>query len=230
MPQYFMRNTPLAGLERQMMEPPNFLPRGGGTARTRFHYRKKDVDCKYCMEYRGRKCTAGICPHIPERLEAGAVGYRELVHACFYGLPHPALLLRIRTLAQRRPVFAFKDAAHCRRMRGCLHGDMAQAGHLTMAAVYLLTSDETLWAAAAPAIQSREIDYLKVRLSFLTPQQTALYQAVRGFSAGTILLTPDLLADSRQADDDTLRLIVNAALIARYGTAVILAGEPEDCV
>ena len=99
-----------------------------------------------------------------------------------------------------------------------------------MAAVYLLTSDETLWAAAAPAIQSREIDYLKIRLNVLSPQQTALYQAVRGFSAGTILLTPDLLADSRQADDDTLRLIVNAALIARYGTAVILAGEPEDCV
>ena len=44
MPQYFMKSTPLAGLERQMMTPPSFLPRGGGTARSRFHYRKEDVD------------------------------------------------------------------------------------------------------------------------------------------------------------------------------------------
>ena len=131
MPQYFMKNTPLAGLERQMMEPPSFLPRGGGTARSRFHYRKEDVDCKYCTEYRQRKCAAGVCPQIPERLEAGAVGYPELVRTCFHGLPHPALSLRIRTLAQHRPVFEFKDGAHCQRMRGCLRGDMAQAGQLT---------------------------------------------------------------------------------------------------
>lgn len=230
MPQHFIKNTPLAGPERQKITTPTALPCGGGTAQSRFHYQKKDVDCRYCTEYRQQECTARVCCCIPERLEAGAVGYRELVRACFYGLPHPALLFRIRTLAQQNPVFEFKDAAHCQRMRECLQGDMAQAGQLTMAAVYLLTSDETLWTAAAPAIQSREIDYMKIRLSFLTPQQTALYKAVRGFSAGTILLAPDLLAGSRQTGEDTLRLIVNASLIARYGTAVIMAGEPEDCV
>ena len=224
MPQYFMKSTPLAGLERQMMTPPSFLPRGGGTARSRFHYQKEDVDCKYCTEYRQRRCAAEICPHIPERLEAGAVGYPELVRACFHGLPHPALSLRIRTLTQRRPVFAFKDGAHCQRMRGCLYGDMAQAGQLTTAAVYLLTSDECLWAAAAPAIQSREIDYMKIHLNRFTLQQTALYRTARGLSAGTILLAPDVLADRRQTDDDTLRLIVNTSLIARYGKTVMAEG------
>ena len=224
MPQYFMKNTPLAGLERQMMEPPSFLPRGGGTARSRFHYRQEDVDCKYCTEYRQRKCAAGVCPHIPERLEAGAVGYPELVRTCFHGLPHPALSLRIRTLAQHRPVFEFKDGAHCQRMRGCLRGDMAQAGQLTTAAVYLLTSDERLWTAAAPAIQSREIDYMRICPKGLTPRQTTLYRTARGFSAGTILLAPDVLADSRQTDDDTLQLIVNASLIARYGKSVMEEG------
>lgn len=230
MPQYFMKNTPLAGPERQKIMPPTVPLCSGGTAQSRVHYQKKDVDCRYCTEYRQQACTAKVCCCIPERLEAGAVGYQELVHACFYGLPHPALLFRIRALAQQNPVFEFKDAAHCQRMRECLQGDMAQAGQPTMAAVYLLTSDETLWTAAAPAIQSREIDYLKIRLNVLSPQQTALYEAVRGFSAGTILLAPDLLAGSRQTGDDTLRLIVNASLIARYGTAVIMAGNPEDCV
>ena len=142
MPQYFMKNTPLAGPERQKIMPPTVPPCGGGTARTRFHYQKKDVDCRYCTEYRQQACTAKVCCCIPERLEAGAVGYQELVHACFYGLPHPALLFRIRTLARQNPVFEFKDAAHCQRMRECLQGDMAQAGQPTMAAVYLLTSDE----------------------------------------------------------------------------------------
>ena len=30
MTKFFMRGTPLAGLEKQMMTPPNFTPRGGG--------------------------------------------------------------------------------------------------------------------------------------------------------------------------------------------------------
>ncbi|MFR2752177.1 MAG: hypothetical protein ACLTAZ_08285 [Dysosmobacter welbionis] len=30
MTKYFFKDTPLAGLEQQMMTPPNFTPRGGG--------------------------------------------------------------------------------------------------------------------------------------------------------------------------------------------------------
>lgn len=44
MTKYFLKDTPLAELERQMMTPPNFSPRGGGqTVLCRFRYRPEDV-------------------------------------------------------------------------------------------------------------------------------------------------------------------------------------------
>ena len=48
----------------------------------RFTYKKEDVDCKLCTEFRGRKkCPHKICPYITERIEAGAVTYQEAVNA-----------------------------------------------------------------------------------------------------------------------------------------------------
>ena len=48
----------------------------------RFTYKKEDVDCKLCAEFRGRKkCPHKICPYITERIEAGAVTYQEAVNA-----------------------------------------------------------------------------------------------------------------------------------------------------
>ena len=58
MTKYFLKDTPLAELERQMMTPPNFSPRGGGqTVLCRFRYRPEDVVCKHCTEYRRGGCT-----------------------------------------------------------------------------------------------------------------------------------------------------------------------------
>ena len=48
----------------------------------RFTYKKEDVDCKLCAEFRGRKKGPHkICPYITERIEAGAVTYQEAVNA-----------------------------------------------------------------------------------------------------------------------------------------------------
>lgn len=48
----------------------------------RFKYKAKDVDCKYCTEYKGKnKCPHSVCPYISERIEAGAVTYQDAVTA-----------------------------------------------------------------------------------------------------------------------------------------------------
>ena len=59
MTKFFMRGTPLAGLEKQMMTPPNYTPRGGGRMiLNRFRYRPEDVVCKNCIGFKHRKpCT-----------------------------------------------------------------------------------------------------------------------------------------------------------------------------
>lgn len=84
MTKYFLKDTPLAGLERQMMTPPNSIPRGGGQmVLCQFRYRPEDVDCKICTEYRKRHCASQVCPWLEERAEAGVVTYSALA-SVFY--------------------------------------------------------------------------------------------------------------------------------------------------
>lgn len=79
MTKYFSQDTPLAGLERMMMSVPGFQKRGGGMmVLCRFHYKKEDVDCTYCRSYMRHTCQESVCPYIPERLEAGTIGYETL--------------------------------------------------------------------------------------------------------------------------------------------------------
>lgn len=79
MTKYFSQDTPLAGLERMMMSVPGFQKRGGGMmVLCRFHYKKEDVDCTYCRSYMRHTCQESVCPYIPERLEAGTIGYHKL--------------------------------------------------------------------------------------------------------------------------------------------------------
>ena len=51
----------------------------------RFTYKREDVDCKLCTEYRGgKKCPHPVCPYITERIEAGAVTYQDAVYAMIH--------------------------------------------------------------------------------------------------------------------------------------------------
>ena len=51
-----------------------------------FKYTPADVDCKLCTEYVKKfGCTACGCPWMAERIEAGVVGYAEVVRQMF---PH----------------------------------------------------------------------------------------------------------------------------------------------
>ena len=52
MTRYFMRDTLLFHLERQMMTPPNFKPRGHGRYSPGFQYSNEDTECQYCINFR----------------------------------------------------------------------------------------------------------------------------------------------------------------------------------
>ena len=49
MTHYFMQDTPLFHLERQMMTPPNFKPRGHGRYSPGFQYSNEDTECQYII-------------------------------------------------------------------------------------------------------------------------------------------------------------------------------------
>lgn len=52
MTRYFMRDTPLCQLERQMMTPPYFKPRGHGRYSPGFQYSSEDTECPYCTNFK----------------------------------------------------------------------------------------------------------------------------------------------------------------------------------
>ena len=99
MTKYFAQDTPQAGLERMMMSVPGFQKRGSGMMiLSRFCYKPEDVACRYCLHYRRRSCQVPICPYIAERLQSGAIGYRDLILECFGHIPHAGLHKRIQAV------------------------------------------------------------------------------------------------------------------------------------
>ena len=78
MGKYFVRDTPLAGLEQEMMLPPNFAPRRSSSAiLCGYSPHGAGVDCQSCLDHRQSRRTL-VCLHITERLQAGAVTIVEL--------------------------------------------------------------------------------------------------------------------------------------------------------
>ena len=70
-----------------------------------FKYTPADVDCKLCTEYVKKfGCTACGCPWMAERIEAGVVGYAEVVRQMF---PHDK-----RLMARLEPLIRAPPAAH----------------------------------------------------------------------------------------------------------------------
>ena len=79
-------------------------------------YKKEDVDCKLCTEYRGKKhpCPHDVCPFIAERIEAGAVTYWDAVNAMIS--PQYRFARRLPKLAAEYPGSIFMDDRHRFRM------------------------------------------------------------------------------------------------------------------
>lgn len=117
MTKYFSQDTPLAGLERMMMSVPSFQKRGGGMmVLCRFHYKKEDVDCTYCRSYMRHTCQESVCPYIPERLEAGTIGYQELAERCLRMAGHQKLWKRASSLSKGNTLPLALEPAHRHRL------------------------------------------------------------------------------------------------------------------
>ena len=215
MVKYFAQNTPQAGLERMMMTVPGFKPRGGGTMiLNRFHYRPEDVDCRNCLHGNVQVCILSVCPYIAERLEAGCIGLQELIEESFRDIPHAGLKKRIEA------VTSWKGLSRAALQRiADRHLEASCPGWL--AAVYLLASSEHLWKLAVSAITPGSIAFSKISLKGISTDDYPLFRAAKGLYNGRFLLSASELADKELVNDSAFRDILCAALIARYGKAVI---------
>ena len=125
-------------------------------------YKKGDVDCKLCTEYRGKKhpCPHDVCPFIAERIEAGAVTYWDAVNAMIS--PQYRFARRLPKLAVEYPGTFFLDDRHRSRMEflntqlGYVPGRNTPAYY---AAMYLLTANEIIYWRMANCFCRDGIDF-----------------------------------------------------------------------
>ena len=185
MTKYFSQDTPLAGLERMMMSVPGFQKRGGGMmVLCRFHYKKEDVDCTYCRSYMRHTCQESVCPYIPERLEAGTIGYQELAERCLRMAGHQKLWKRASSLSKGNTLPLALEPAHRHRLSEWPEAGTASICPQKLAAVYLLSSRIGLWRRVLPHISHGRIDFSSVSLRGIDPRDyTAMMDWNRDLSA-----------------------------------------------
>lgn len=234
MPRYFMQNTQLAGLEAAMMTPPRFTPRRSGMMVLDHHcYTREDTDCRFCAKWRRRRCDAGRCAWIAERLEAGAVSFRELLNDCFGKLGNRRFQDRLHAMTTGYDGGLYHSSEHLQRFqyvrdRLRLNLDSVSAKHL--AALFLLTSGQDLWRLAEKAATAEGIQFDRIRLTNLGTSSYAVYQAAKSICTGNLSIRPSELADRKLVNDAVFLLIVGGVLIARFGRAALEAKWEDGAV
>jgi len=187
------------------------------------NYSPKEVTCCYC-EYGTTHgtCTINLCQFIAERIEAGVVGYWEVVVDTF---PRPSKLTRrLNSLVRDFPGSLWADDRHQIRME---HIKLLRPFNRERdtpsyyAALYLLSSDQDLFDRAFECFQTAGIDLSRMQLQGISPRRYTLYSAARSIYAGDAHLAIEDMADPEIVDPYTFRLIINAFLIARYGLPVL---------
>ena len=231
---YFMEKTPWEGWERLMMTPPNHIPRGGGsTILNRFRYKPEDVDCQYCTEYHYRKCMSPKCFWLEERMEAGAVNYPMLVAECFRTLKDYVLVSRIQDVVSDRNSIQWTGFLHKQRLsfwRTYLTQKTREIIDFDQLAIlYLLTAWDGLWRLSQPhlidMVSTGDSDFLSCSTE---SQEAMLLKTIRSIKGKRSGITLPELTNKELVNDDTLRLITDAALICRYGQAIMLMKDDTE--
>ena len=65
-----------------------------------YQYKPEDVDCKYCAEWRHRRCQAAGCPWLAERIGAGKVSYATVILKLFRNVKDADIVRRFGQLVQ----------------------------------------------------------------------------------------------------------------------------------
>ena len=197
--------------------------------KTSYHYKPEDVACEYCVEWRHRRCQAVGCPWLTERIEACVVSYAGAVRGLFGALHVPELRWRLEWLIKGYNGSFWFNAEHAYNTRLLLRsvGYQAWRNPRFFASLYLFGSNRALlkraWNACLPG--GFEPSYMVMR--GVSEHDYTLIQAAKAITGCGSGLELEDLADAEIVDDVAFRLIVNALLIANYGSDVLKLGGTE---
>ena len=74
-----------------------------------YQYKPEDVDCKYCAEWRHRRCHSAGCPWLAERIEAGKVSYATVILKLFRNVKDADIVRQFGQLLQSIGFGAWRD-------------------------------------------------------------------------------------------------------------------------
>ena len=194
-----------------------------------YHYKPKDVACEYCVEWRHRRCQAVGCPWLAERIEAGVVSYAAAVRELFGALHVPELRWRLEWLIKGYNGSFWLNREHEYNTRLLLRsvGYQAWRNPRFFAVLYLFGSSRALLKRAWNACMPQGFEPLYMVIRGVSAHDYTLIQAAKALMCGGLGLTLYDLADREVVDDEAFTLIVNALLIANYGTDVLKLGGTD---
>ena len=191
-----------------------------------FKYTPEIVDCRYCTKfYRGR-CRANGCPWLYERIEAGVADYNEALEETF--MENTYLRRRVKLVSACSNSF-WLDEGHQQRfaVAQAIFGIYRKRNTPEYyAALYLLTSDESLFRRTADCVRKKKIDFQFADVRHMTAGQYALYKTAKSLYNESSEVSVDEFADPTLFGLSEFKIAVNAMLISRYGlSAVYLSHE-----
>jgi len=221
----YFTNTPfLNSMEAIMKQPPGYRQRGGGRKRKPYQYTKADCSCRLCPHYQGKRgCAVSVCPVLDIRLGCGAASIGDAVKAVFKDAQNTAFQKRLSQIYHRKDdaEMIFQNNRH-KQIFEAERLSMRKPGKKTLAVLYLLTADHTLWLKTKHLFTPNgKVDLKSVRLGNVSTDSYALWKAVKELQTGEKQISLCELTDNGIVSDNAFRLIVQAAAIARFGTAVL---------
>ena len=194
-----------------------------------YHYKPADVACEYCVNSRRRRCRESGCPWLAERIEAGVVSYASAVRGLFGGVENEALIQRLGQLVLHFRGSFWLSAEHEFNTRLLLRsvGYQAWRNPRFFASLYLFGSNRGLLKRAWNACMPGGFEPVFIVMRGVSEHDYTLTQAAKALMCGGLGLTLYDLSDDEIVDDEAFALIVNALLIANYGSDVLKLGGTE---
>ena len=191
-----------------------------------YRYKPEDVACEYCVNSRRRRCRESGCPWLAERIEAGVVSYASAVRGLFGGVENEALIQRLGQLVLHFRGSFWLSAEHEFNTRLLLRsvGYQAWRNPRFFASLYLFGSNRALMKRVWNACMPGGFEPLYMVMCGVSEHDYTLIQAAKALMCGGLGLTLYDLADREVVDDKAFMLIVNALLIANYGSDVLKLG------
>lgn len=226
MSKLFMYGTSLEGIEQLMMLVPNFEPRRNGIVINNYFNCKggiKDCNCNVINFSNG--CNSCEYIHSDILSDLDKVGYKDLVKYCFGKIKNYSLKDRLKLLTNNFKGEIFLNYNHKERFYSALNEydiyiDDISPRHI--AVVFLLTSDEILWNLTEHTVRSNEFDFGKTHLREISTEGYALYQMAKTIWTGKEYIKINEIADADLIDDTAFKVIINSALIVKYGLDIFL--------